>query len=132
MSFAVVGGWIGGCWRNWVIEAPPTFSVCIGGGLMQCVWETPWSIVPTRLHEFSYGHDAELNWWFSADSDRTITVIRVPMWALAAVSVLPTWWLWRRTAKPAPPGHCSACAYDRRGIAADTPCPECGAAPNRN
>jgi hypothetical protein len=34
----------------------------------------------------------------------------------------------RRAARIRPPWLCQACDYDRQGVPADTPCPECGAA----
>jgi branched-chain amino acid transport system permease protein len=33
------------------------------------------------------------------------------------------WELWKR---PSRPGHCAHCGYNRAGLAADAPCPECG------
>jgi hypothetical protein len=38
--------------------------------------------------------------------------------------------LWHMDRRRFGPGHCGKCGYDRRGLAADAKCPECGAAPS--
>jgi hypothetical protein len=58
-------------------------------------------------------------------------IVRVPAWTVLVLAVVATLALlrldrperWRRA------GRCFACGYDRRGIAPESPCPECGAAP---
>jgi hypothetical protein len=54
-----------------------------------------------------------------------------PIWPLEAGVLAVTLVAWRsdrRGRRLARIGHCPNCNYDRRGIAADVPCPECGAA----
>lgn len=58
--------------------------------------------------------------------------VSVPIWlptAVAALGFLPLAWLDRRAANLARMGRCRSCGYDRRGLAADAKCPECGTVP---
>jgi len=58
--------------------------------------------------------------------------ISIPLWMPFLLFAIPTALLWRRdqiATKRARIGRCPCCGYDRRGLAADSPCPECGTAP---
>jgi uncharacterized protein (TIGR03382 family) len=48
---------------------------------------------------------------------------------LAVVSLALVVIAWRRRLGPRPAYVCRNCGYDRRGVAADAPCPECGLVP---
>jgi hypothetical protein len=59
-------------------------------------------------------------------------MIGVPLWALVSVVLLPAALLWGadvRLARRRRGGLCLSCGYDRRGLAADAKCPECGTVP---
>jgi hypothetical protein len=56
----------------------------------------------------------------------------VPLWIPLIIVAAPTCLIWRadrRAARLAMVGRCSKCGYDHHSLAADTKCPECGAAP---
>jgi hypothetical protein len=75
------------------------------------------------------------SWWFSFDYVRHYgrQWITVPLWAPFALCLTVTAITWRadrRGALRALGGLCASCGYDRRGLAADATCPECGTAPS--
>jgi hypothetical protein len=45
------------------------------------------------------------------------------------LTTIPAAFLWYKDRPPRGPHACKGCGYDRRGIAAEGPCPECGSAP---
>ena len=45
---------------------------------------------------------------------------------LAGIILLPRWMRRLRRASRRRRGHCPACNYDLRGLARNSPCPECG------
>ena len=53
-------------------------------------------------------------------------LVRVPLWLPLALFALPTAYLWWADSRRVRPGRCPKCRYDRAGLAADDPCPECG------
>ncbi|HZW06766.1 MAG TPA: hypothetical protein VFF65_06555, partial [Phycisphaerales bacterium] len=58
--------------------------------------------------------------------------LAVVLWPAPIVLAAAGWVLYglgRRAAARAVEGRCRLCGYDRRGLAADGRCPECGAAP---
>jgi len=55
-----------------------------------------------------------------------------PLWLPLTACSLPAagfWWPEVRRRLQAKAGHCGKCGYDRRGIAAEIVCPECGSGP---
>jgi Zn finger protein HypA/HybF involved in hydrogenase expression len=59
-------------------------------------------------------------------------MIGVPLWALLPVVMLPAAILWGadvRLVRRRRRGLCPSCGYDRRGLAPDANCPECGNVP---
>lgn len=55
----------------------------------------------------------------------SMRVISVPIWQALLVVLIGGSLLWRLVRREAPPGHCSACGYDLRGLGSGK-CPECG------
>jgi hypothetical protein len=58
--------------------------------------------------------------------------VSIPLWMPAALSLLLAVWggtLAKRLQRRRELGLCIACGYDRRGLAADATCPECGTVP---
>jgi hypothetical protein len=53
------------------------------------------------------------------------TCLLVPFWLLFLIAALPTALLFYLNRRKIPPGHCSGCEYDLRGIESGI-CPECG------
>lgn len=53
-------------------------------------------------------------------------LVSLPLWIPFAAFALPGAWLWRRRRGLVRLGGCPACGYDRTGLAAAVPCPECG------
>jgi hypothetical protein len=46
-----------------------------------------------------------------------------------ALTLIPAALLWYADRRPFGPGLCPKCSYDRRGLAPDAKCPECGTVP---
>jgi hypothetical protein len=76
---------------------------------------------------------ARERWWRPAASMNAYgCFVAFPLWVLFLVAAVPACLLWggeitarhRRST-----GLCKGCGYDRRGLAADAKCPECGTAP---
>jgi hypothetical protein len=51
--------------------------------------------------------------------------MKLPLWVLFVVAVIPTWCLWWSDRHPFTPGHCQKCGYDLTGNVSGR-CPECG------
>jgi hypothetical protein len=61
-------------------------------------------------------------------------VMHVPLWIPLAMTALPAGFLWRADRQRRAllkRGGCPNCHYDRTGLAAGAPCPECGRAPTK-
>ncbi len=59
------------------------------------------------------------------------TCIQLPLWILTSVGMLASATAWRLDTlarRRAKIGACPGCSYDRTGLAATAPCPECGKA----
>jgi O-antigen ligase len=90
---------------NFTVDHHPTISK-----LVLCVWAV-----------VLLGVVLTTNWWF----------VFAPAWSLVVLVVGLTavaWHLDSRARRRARLGFCPNCNYDRTGILADSPCPECGAA----
>jgi hypothetical protein len=69
-------------------------------------------------------------WWPWWQLSSWSSYVKIPLWIPLALFAFPTGILWRRdhvVTKRALSRACHECSYDRRGLAADAPCPECGA-----
>jgi hypothetical protein len=56
------------------------------------------------------------------------TYIWIPLWTPWLLAAAGSALLWFRDRPPQPLDKCPRCRYDRRGLPADSPCPECGTA----
>jgi hypothetical protein len=73
-----------------------------------------------------------VNWSPQLDWKSGRIHVGVPLWVPFLLVAIPTALLWRRdhvTTKRAGGGRCPKCGYDRAGLAATNPCPECGTTP---
>ncbi len=69
-------------------------------------------------------------WWFDVRVSSPTQSLGIPLWAPAVLTTALSAAAWRLDTparRRARVGHCPNCGYDRRGIAPDVPCPECGA-----
>lgn len=92
--------------------------------------------LPTGVHVppgFSWGREAgRLNWLLFVDVSMGLRYYYIPLWIPFALACIPTVIMWRndrRLSGCTRPDLCDACGYDRRGLAPDAVCPECGVAP---
>ncbi|QQS10249.1 MAG: hypothetical protein IPK69_06415 [Phycisphaerales bacterium] len=71
-------------------------------------------------------------WWANASISGGRTYVGIPFWLPAVVAGLCGAIAWRLDViarRRARAGACPRCLYSRAGLAANAPCPECGAAP---
>jgi len=76
------------------------------------------------------GHDVWQPQYMALGIPPTTRTVLIPIWMLLALALVPTGLLWRAAFAEARRrrlvGHCHACGYNRVGLNADAPCPECG------
>jgi hypothetical protein len=85
----------------------------------------------TAIKEAGRRRRAGLCWWFEINSSEAV----VPIWPFALATGGCAFALWHadiRARRRARVGVCIGCGYDRRGIAADATCPECGTVPTNS
>ena len=71
---------------------------------------------------------SDFRWWPRAEKPR-FSQAMLPLWVPLIVVAVPTGLVWRadrRAARRERKGECLTCGYDRRGLAPDAGCPECG------
>ncbi|MCC6228996.1 MAG: hypothetical protein IT432_07200 [Phycisphaerales bacterium] len=71
------------------------------------------------------------DWWPRYDHLPGTTVVVLPLWMPSIVAIAFSVWFYRdhrREERERRLGCCTACGYDRSGLASTAPCPECGAA----
>lgn len=69
-------------------------------------------------------------WWFRMKWEPGLRSLAVPLWfpwTLIAGATVAAWRSEFAARRRALAGHCPKCHYDRRSLAATSPCPECGA-----
>lgn len=116
-------------------ELSPDWNRGLGTGLDNSAWwrrrGSWWSSEPAWWFSFSLRDGYTVAWPGGA----TVTFAgwtlgaTVPYWALVAgglAVMLPLMVRRRRRLVRERTGKCLSCGYDRAGIAADVPCPECG------
>jgi hypothetical protein len=70
---------------------------------------------------------SDFSWWFSAQSGSSSFFFVLPYWAFAVPALAGSLWGWRRLRRLRNSGKtCMKCGYDRAGLPAGAPCPECG------
>lgn len=97
------------------------------GIMKQYVWKIPSS--ETGWHVRELGFSGPMQWWFRGEWDEAARGVVVPWWAVCLPLVIATGIAWRRdvvAGRRGCLGKCGACGYDRGGLGAEAPCPECG------
>jgi hypothetical protein len=90
-------------------------------------WDDRWHV--TSWNEWRLGG---LGWYVTTGGGATSRVLSVPLWIVMLIVGTPCWSGLARTAKMRwrrRRGLCTMCGYNRRGIAHDSACPECGMLP---
>jgi len=92
---------------------------------------------PSRRPYWSVGaltnpvKDRSTQWSFRLMGGPPVVIV-VPLWApllVAAITASVLWPMDHRADRRGRVGRCPKCGYDRRGLAADAKCPECGTVP---
>lgn len=129
VAVLVATAWIGSNWYCWMWEADAGGLVCIQAGCFAVA--TPiWSSATTGPGVWWFEPlDADMRWWFRWSRWNLGRDIAVPLWFPFLVVAIPAALAWRLDAlatRRAREGKCPKCSYDRAGLAAAAPCPECG------
>jgi hypothetical protein len=140
LAVFIVNRWAWVIWTGWPREA------WLAGGAVHARWHP----ASSPQSSFYNGDGIRVGWattpewlWKPEVESKTANEVRgnvqylgpaytylcVPLWPFVLITGLPAALLWsgdhaRRRAERL--GHCRACGYDRRGLAAQSPCPECG------
>lgn len=128
----LVGVWVASWW--WWIQLTPSGAtqITIARGRLfvegrTASWPNRWQV--DFIADVDYP-PVEFSWVFYAVTDPQNTNRYVPLWLPTLLIFIPSacaWWLDLRAMRRARIGLCRACGYDRRGLAAGSVCPECGA-----
>jgi hypothetical protein len=87
-------------------------------------WDDRWHL--SRWNEWRLG---DFGWYETAGGGSVSRVFSLPLWMALAVLGTPCWLGIARAVRAGRRrrrGRCAACGYDRRGIAVESACPECG------
>jgi hypothetical protein len=124
--------WISSAWWyvTWLRESGTTITAASGGlGFSQ----TRYSILGVRNPGFhSREPQRTLYLWFHWEDSPTLRGAFIPMWPLIILAGGISAFAWRLDTlarRRARLNHCPTCNYDRAGLPAASPCPECGAVP---
>lgn len=128
----------------WIAWNEPRFHSVLSKGAVRVVVHpkrgiaNPFPNFGTMPH-MTAGKQSDLqyveDWYFRPRWSRSryvppITQIEFPLWVPMLVScglAIPCWWPEIVAFRRRRAGHCHSCGYDRRGLAPDARCPECGA-----
>jgi hypothetical protein len=105
------------------VGLPHTYIALDGASVV--VWYDP-SIDRDRRVAGWTGRTSPFQWRPRFGHSRAGWYFILPLWIPLAASGLLTgasWWRWWTAVAP---GGCIACGYDLKGLAPNTPCPECG------
>jgi hypothetical protein len=121
--------WIGSVWWyvGWWRESGTVIGAGTGGVGFDQILD------PLGLPESpgiqSGSHPRLLHWWFHWENSPSERSVFIPIWAVAILLAMPTAAAWRLDTlarRRTLPNHCPTCNYDRTGVPAGSPCPECG------
>jgi hypothetical protein len=131
VSALIILWWVPSGWYGWYIHGGRTI-VSSGQG---SIWLSYYNGGPQSFEAGLRKTGPQWDWSFAYgrwDSKRvamTHWTIQSPLWIPFLLFAIPTALLWRRDhilTKRARANHCPKCEYDRVGLAATDPCPECG------
>jgi hypothetical protein len=87
-------------------------------------WKDRWYV--SKWNNWRFG---DFGWYATGPAGATSRVFSLPLWMLMALVGTPCWLALGRAARTLRRrrrGQCVRCGYNRRGLATDSPCPECG------
>ena len=106
-------------------------SQCFGQLHLNAFYDT------SGFHAKQRDHNAPWLWWSWEWSNQSLApgtgwrAFGLPLWVpalLAGCTAIPLWRTHTRRQRKSS-GVCDTCGYDRRGLATDASCPECGSKP---
>lgn len=134
LSVWVVSAWLSVRWTGDLSGSNQVF-VTAGQGILGLGYGAPPKLWHTYFGWESWKVEDPFLWWYwDYMSLPHFGLVRLPIWVLALPMFLVStaaWGLDRRACILAANEFCVRCGYDRAGIAALKPCPECGEGPRR-
>jgi hypothetical protein len=133
-TVVLVGVWVLSFWRNFVWVSRAGDGMGLGaGGVFVARSHTP--VAPPDVGWHAMAREADVGFWFfyepfGAGGWSLFVPLWVPIAAVAAVTA-DAWYMDKRRRRGDFAHLCAKCGYDRTGLAAAAPCPECGTEPNR-
>lgn len=135
LAVALVGLQIAGVWYGVEYSSRRGFCIGAGAGCLGIYW---WDTAryprdPKSNPGWTLGQApraAAVQWWGHLGLYSDLNHVMVPCWMLAAMTAVPTGWLWLHTPRRFD-GSCPACKYDLTGNTTGV-CPECGKSADGN
>ncbi|MFO0857474.1 MAG: hypothetical protein U0640_08995 [Phycisphaerales bacterium] len=130
LSVLLVALWIGSAYAYWgKIECGQYAWTAMHGYFV--IYGSD-SSAPSLPLNFEYGPMPfkGMQWWGVVAVSMNGTAYNIPLWPFVLISIAATAAAWRMDTlaqRRNRQGKCKACGYDRGGLAAGAPCPECNA-----
>ncbi len=135
LGVLITGVWGASRWW-WVGYWGSEWGIGVGSGMIDGVY--PGTLGSSNVGWSVWTPPPEMQYWRWSASDNLRhpdRFMHMCLWPFALASLLGGGWLvWsgRRARKRAMTGVCGKCGYDLAGLAAGSPCPECGDAMNKS
>lgn len=129
-SVVLATAWIGSVWWQFWWYKRDGESVFVVNGILETTHVGGrGSLRNARGHWRLYRVPPAIEWLARLDVRSNPWDVQVPIWSLVLPAALATAVAWRSDAiarRRFRAGACASCGYDRRGLADDAVCPECG------
>lgn len=131
LSIVLVVVWAGSAWYDVAWFGKGGYLVSVESGRLAVGWPVaPGDVQPSSVWRVERSPPT-LRWWYARSGSAFATWILLPIWPIALSTAIVTLGAWRLDTNARDRlrhSACVKCGYDRAGLAAASPCPECDAA----